>query len=257
MHQDDKEKTRSLADLILEVAEPPGGVLLELFSRFNPPMFLAVGLLERCRLHLRGMCVLSDANFEHAGAGIARGVMEYSVTGSWLLRDPSKNLDRFLMGQRHELAKLVKERPDFQSLLNTLDQTMDDLLQHHEGQRLNDVASRMGPRRALYYQYRLLSERMHPTFVATMLAFEHEPDEGNLVFGDPGPERDPLSADYLFLATFWTWTLAADLLKSLDIKNGTLMAAGELLRRYLNDPTAPLMPEWTEDTGRADMESDD
>lgn len=243
----DKVKMRSLADLVLEVSESPGGQMPELFSRYNPPLFLALGLLDRCRLNLRGMCVLSDADLEHAGAGVARGVMEYSVTGSWLLRAPKQNLDRFLQGQRHELGKLVKERPDFQAVLDAVDTMTEALVGHHDAQRLNDVASRMGPHRPLYYQYRLLSERTHPTFVATMLAFDQEPDEGNIVLGHPGPEQDPLATDYLYLSVLWTWNLAAEFFKSLNFQHDTLMAAGELLRRYTEDPIRPLMAEWRED----------
>jgi hypothetical protein len=56
MRIDGDLRTRSLADLIYEVPEPPGGdVPLELLLT-KPAPYLAIGLLQGCRNFLLGAC---------------------------------------------------------------------------------------------------------------------------------------------------------------------------------------------------------
>jgi hypothetical protein len=101
-------RTRSLADLIYEVTEPPGGdVPLELLLT-KPAPYLVIGLLQGCRNFLLGACALFDADRESAIPPLARSVMEFSVTGIWLLRNPRHNVQRFLRAQLHE-AELLSE----------------------------------------------------------------------------------------------------------------------------------------------------
>lgn len=236
-------RTRSLSDLILEVTEPPGGAApLELLLT-KPAGHFAVGLLQGCRNYLRAGCALFDASLEGAIAPLARSAMEFSATGTWLVRDPPENVKRFLRAELYEIDQLGRSQPEEaarrrRSLLNAFKWLLP--ASERTAMKLPSLPDRLGDQaKDLYRQYRMLCEEVHPSFVAAVLAYKIETTEE----GDPEqtsvgeddfiryvqPERAE-SGDYLFLTAFWTWLLAADV----EVHTGTrfpdaLHAAGDAL----------------------------
>lgn len=105
------------------------------------------------------------------------------------------------------------------------------------GKELPSFKKRLGPEMdSLYRQYRFLSEEVHPSFVASSLAYRVNiedaessgPDEGPFITYDV-PSRGE-SGDYLAFILEFTWILAADLQTHLG--HGfppALEAAGRLL----------------------------
>ena len=240
MRIDGDLRTRSLADLIYEVTEPPGGdVPLELLLT-KPAPYLAIGLLQGCRNFLLGACALFDTDRESSIPPLARSVMEFSVTGIWLLRNPSHNVKRFLRAQLHE-AELLSETDAVEG-----QKRRDGVLtafgrfiptDERTGKELPSFKKRLGPEmESLYRQYRFLSEEVHPSFVASSLAYRVNIEDQESSGADEGPFIDydvpsrGESGDYLAFILEFTWILAADLQRHLG--HGfpqAIEAAGRLL----------------------------
>ncbi len=240
MRVDGDLRTRTLADLIHEVTEPPGGdVPVELLLT-KPAPYLAIGLLQGCRNFLVGACALFDADRESAIPPLARSAMEFSVTGAWLLRNPVHNVKRFLRAQLHE-AELLSETDAGEAQLRR-----DGVLSafgrfiprdERTAKELPSFKKRLGPEmETLYRHYRFLSEEVHPSFVASNLAYRvnvedeeaSDSEEGPFITYDV-PSRGE-SGDYLAFILEFTWILAAELQRHLG--HGfppALEAAGRLL----------------------------
>ena len=233
-------RTRSLADLIHEVTEPPGGdVPIELLLT-KPAPYLAIGLLQGCRNFLLGASAMFDADRESAIPPLARSVMEFSVTGIWLLRNPRHNVKRFLRAQLYE-AELLGET-DAGEAQRRRDGVLSAFgrfipTEERTGKELPSFKKRLGPEMdSLYRQYRFLSEEVHPSFVASSLAYrvnieDAESKEFNVApsITYDVPSRGE-SGDYLGFILEFTWLLAADLKNHLG--QGfppALEAAGRLL----------------------------
>ena len=233
-------RTRSLAELIHEVTEPSGGDLPVELLLTQPAPYLAIGLLQGCRNSLLGACALFDADRESAIPPLARLVMEFSVTGVWLLRNPGHNVKRFLRAQLYEADLLAETDPgEAQKRKDGVLKAFGRFIPSGErsGKKLPSFKNRLGPEMdSLYRQYRFLSEEVHPSFVASSLAYKVNIDEGDSEDSDEVP---PItydvpargeSGDYLAFILEFTWLLAADLRTHLG--NGfppALEAVGRLL----------------------------
>lgn len=235
---DGDTRTRSLADLALEITEPPEGDIPSKVLTEQPVVFFALGLLQGCRAFLRASCALFDADLESVSAPITRSTMEYAVTGGWLLRDPERNLKRFLRGHLYELDRL--DRFDSQQaarsrllfirmfghLLPERDQT---------GLKLPDFDSRLGKAwRPLYQQYRHLCEEVHPSFVASSLAFDVEGDvDLTVVYKDFGRAD---SGEHLFFTAIWACVLALEIDAEIGGFPAPLEAGTEYISKSVMDP---------------------
>lgn len=233
-------RTRSLADLIYEVTEPPGGhVPVELLLT-KPAPYLAIGLLQGCRNFLLGACAMFDADLESAIPPLARSVMEFSVTGIWLLRNPRHNVKRFLRAQLYE-AELLSET-DAEEAQRRRDGVLSVFgrfipPEERTGKELPSFKKRLGLEMDSFYgQYRFLSEEVHPSFAASILAYKvntedvrsEDFDEAPSITYDV-PSRGE-SGDYLAFILEYSWLLAADLQTHLgDGFPPALEGAGRLL----------------------------
>lgn len=229
---------RSLADLVLEVTEPPGDYLPTLLMYTRPVTFLAIGLLHRCREFLRLSMAAFDVGLESALAPIGRSTMEYAATGSWLLRHPRRNLRRFLLAYLFQLKGLER---DAQQLANDLLNGFRPVLDHYvpAGEQLAKdlppMYARLGAVQSAYYSYRVLSHEVHPTVAAALLAFSDDvEDEERILYRDQNAFD---SGRYLGEIALWTWALASDIQRSLGFGfHGALPHTGRLLTTVKADP---------------------
>lgn len=228
---------RSLADLVLEVSEPPGDYLPTLLMYTRPTAFLAIGLLHRCREFLRLSMAAFDSGLESALAPIGRATMEYAATGSWLLRRPKRNLRRFLRGYLYQLEGLKRDAPEVaDDLLRGLRPVLDHFVPPAENlaKNLPPMKARLGPIEAAYYSYRVLSHEVHPTAAAALLAYSDSADDQDRVVYRDNDRNEP---GYLGDIALWTWTLASDIQRSLGFGfHGALPHAGRLLATVKADP---------------------
>lgn len=253
-------RTRSLADLVLEVTEPPGdGVPARAFFD-NPDVYLAIGLLQGCRSFLKAACALFDEDLEGPIAPLARSSMEYAVTGVWLLNDRPKNLKRFLQGHLYEARRFEKEEPETAEqsrrlVLETFGRILDE--EERVPIKLPSFEKRLGDQwRSLYVNYRLLCDEVHPSLIASNLSYEvttDEDEDGTTIFDiEYRSFGRGESGEHLFFTAAWAVVLAGEID---DVLGGgfpeALDAAMHLLHLSINDPE-----EFTATIRRLDDPSD-
>lgn len=225
-------------ELVLEYLDatppPESGPVLEVLAMSNFEILLGFGLLQRSRRYLKAMLILDQENLLDVCDAMARSVYEYSVTGIWMLDDPT-HLQEFVRSYRRQL-RLVQEWNA--NWMKELVDPLEDLLQESFGtsaeSKLRPLELRIPPslRKGAYFIYRELSARAHPTLLSALLPMD-EDDEGYVRVSDQQTEWDTHPRDYPLMATLSSFNLARRIHQRLGIPEETLRPLGTKILGFL------------------------
>ena len=214
---------RLLIQELLDLAVPPSGLFGELMMRTRPDILLAEGLLHRACRYLKASLALDDAGLLDVADAQARTIYEYAATGVWILED-QKNFEMFARAHLRHLRLVDATFPSFAE--GFLEATR-ELLQHEFGSdeegRLIGLEQRLphSMRDGLYFLYRDLSERVHPTLLSAMLLLT-EDEEGNIQFAQD-VRKDFRAQDYPLLGCLSVNRLAMQIESELGVDGITPM----------------------------------
>lgn len=215
---------RALIAEFLELAEPPAGMFGELMMTFRPDILLAEGLLQRACRYLRASLALDDANLLDVADTQARAIYEYAATGIWILEDRA-NFEMFTRAHLRHLRLVDEVFPQFaEEFLGATKELLQQEFGSDEEVRLIPLEQRLPAslRQGLYFLYRDLSERVHPTLLSAMLLL-YEDDEQNLQFARE-VESDFRAEDYPLLGCLSSNRLALQIENALGISGMTAMS---------------------------------
>lgn len=199
-----------LARSVYEVTEPVGEVDWLELAESNLGAWLAMGLLQRSRRLLQAVLLLHKADALDAGDSLARSILEYAITGRWLLTDPDAHLPKFNGATLAHLEEMEMLKPDtFSGISKAFLVAVPDA----QEARLPGVKRRMGDLESIYWAYKLLCETTHPTFVASSFAFDLEED-ADLPVSDRWERTLP--SQFVIFSALWTWILATELDKEFE-----------------------------------------
>lgn len=194
-----------LARSVYDITEPTGDQPWEEMAESDTAVWLAVGLLQRSRRLLMGVIALHDADVLDSADSTARSILEYAITGYWLLSDPEANVPKFLGSALGHVRAMEQIKPALYgglgaSYLNAFPDAVET--------NLPGLKKRMGNLDGLYWVYKMLCETTHPTLVASFFAFDWD-EESNVLLLNPTDEWDRVvHREFVLFSAFWTWVLA-------------------------------------------------
>lgn len=155
---------RKAIEEVLALTEPPPDVEL-------PPAeeALAVGLLMRARILLRGTALLADRLLGGAADPLARSILEACFTAGWLLADPRAH-DTYLGHYRKKWRQIAEEQAGKPAPLNPTVRAELDFFRDRSRVDIPPEAdlpsfetqARVGGFGDFYQIYRIASRRAHP-----------------------------------------------------------------------------------------------